>query len=215
MRNSSSYRGTVDTPIIGDIRQGRDVNKKATSLYIWQACEICSMPRWVRYRVRDRKPLAARCKHCIDNTTRGMCGDKNKSWRGGKTKNGEGYISIWIDEHDFFYPMCHARSNKTGRILEHRLVMAKHLGRCLQRWEVVHHKNGIRDDNRIDNLEITNSTEHIIAHNKGYRDGYIKGYKDGHEKQIRELKSILEEQLKQIRLLQWNLRDKCEVSDGQ
>ena len=48
---------------------------------------------------------------------------------------------------------------------EHRVIMEKHIGRSLQGKEVVHHKNGIRDDNRIDNLEIFKShSDHMKIH---------------------------------------------------
>jgi len=119
-------------------------------------------------------------------------GENNPCWRGGRIKTSEGYVFIKLQPDNFFYPMA---NKPRGYVMEHRLVMAKHLGRCLHRWEILHHK-GIRytgkqnkSDNLIDNLELTTQGSHSLEHSKGYRDGYQKGLYDGHEARIKQLES--------------------------
>jgi len=84
---------------------------------------------------------------------------KNKRhprWVGGKIKR-SGYWYINNPEHPF--------SGKQGYIAEHRLVMEKHIGRFLKREEVVHHKNHIKTDNRLENLELCESPgKHTSSH---------------------------------------------------
>ena len=77
-------------------------------------------------------------------------GENHGAWKGGKTTRNDGYILVSIP---FNHPLSVMRG-KTGYVLEHRLVMAKNIGRPLGKYETVHHINGDRTDNRIENLQL-------------------------------------------------------------
>lgn len=67
--------------------------------------------------------------------------------------NKEGYRLVYLHREDPLLTMSKGRGKERG-VLEHRLVMARHLGRPLNQDELVHHRNGIKTDNRIENLEL-------------------------------------------------------------
>lgn len=70
-----------------------------------------------------------------------------------KRKSGEGHLtkSGYFQITKVGHPNC---TSKMGRISEHTYLMSEYLGRPLRKGESVHHKNGIRSDNRIENLEL-------------------------------------------------------------
>jgi DNA-directed RNA polymerase subunit RPC12/RpoP len=194
------------TPVIGETKSGFKAGKHDGHKYIWQACITCGQEMWIPLRVSYMRKL---CKSCNYKSLKLNIKERNTNYRGGKTHEG-GYVYILLYPDDFFYPMVDRRHY----VFEHRYIMAKHLGRRLQKWEIVHHKNGIKDDNRIENLELTTLGNHSLDHNKGYRDGYQKGLEDGRSKQIQELRDLIENQTKQIRLLQWQINESKSLGVG-
>lgn len=72
-------------------------------------------------------------------------GEENHNWKGGRITTPNGYVKKYSPEHP---------NNVNGYMLEHRLVMEEMIGRYLDSNEEVHHKNGFRNDNSIENLEL-------------------------------------------------------------
>ena len=87
-----------------------------------------------------------------NNSIKARIGKKGGNNKGGRIKDKFGYVQIWLPNHP--------NAKLAGYIHEHRLVMSNYLNRPLNEFEAVHHKNGIKDDNRLENLELITSRVH-------------------------------------------------------
>jgi hypothetical protein len=87
--------------------------------------------------------------------------DPRQRKRPGRGRQGRRVDQTTTGYRDVYRP-GHPNAGKNGQIGEHRFVMSEHLGRALLPGETVHHRNGVRDDNDIDNLELR-----VGAHPKG------------------------------------------------
>lgn len=73
-----------------------------------------------------------------------------------KLKSSDGYILLYIPNHP--------RSDERGYVKEHIVIMEKHIGQKLDCDKVIHHINGIKTDNRIENLKLMSNSEHMKYH---------------------------------------------------
>lgn len=105
--------------------------------YYTENCPVCGL---------SKSHSSERCREC---SKKALLGENHPAWKGGRWVDRNGYVYLYVVDHP-------RRQNRvgTGYVFEHILVMEERLGRYLRPEETVHHKNGVKDDNRIDNLEL-------------------------------------------------------------
>jgi HNH endonuclease len=119
----------------------------------WSQREVAEMMGWPLRRVERLVPRLGLTTH-----KRGRFrGDNDARWQGGRIVDKDGYALIYYPDHPYGRKHSHY-------VFEHRLVMEQTLGRKLKRTEVVHHKNGDKQDNRPENLQLFASNADHLRH---------------------------------------------------
>ena len=142
-----AYKKLRNDPIkwAKNLENGRKRFKKLGHKKVKSKCIVCGK---VWMGVMKKREFCS--QKCVSS------GIHNGRYQDGRYELKTGYVAVLSPQHP----------NKVAGnyVLEHRLVMEKHIGRFLRNDEIVHHINGIRDDNRIENLELMTSSEHSKEH---------------------------------------------------
>ena len=142
---------------------------KSKTIKHFNKCEVCGNDYQVKKSHKSKRKTCSRLcgakyKSIIysneGNPMYGIRGENSKHWKGGNRNSNYGYKMIYDDDIE-------NKSRKSDRYhLEHRFIMSRHIGRPLKKEELVHHRNGIKTDNSIENLEITCIRDHSSHHYK-------------------------------------------------
>lgn len=151
-------------------------NSKESIFKLQVSCLICGQYRLVLSTAVSsiRKGKQARCWDChkknlaLTNSTGSL----------GRYKNSTGYIVRSLSSfpqdkttQDLLKQMVRSNGKKnSNEILEHRAILALHMNQVFSKDEVVHHINGDKTDNRIENLELLKRSDHSKEHAKALKE---------------------------------------------
>jgi HNH endonuclease len=158
-------------------------------------CDLCGKENTTTYnnyvngqRQKERlglTPGTTQCKSCSSKATgkasagraspfKGVSlppearGPGHKSWRGGRFVDHYGYVMVHIVKNVIDRP-----SGWTSYRKEHILIMEEEIGRPLGKGELVHHIDGDRQNNDLNNLWLSDNTGHKAAHQSLQHLGYL------------------------------------------
>ena len=123
----------------------------------------------------------------------------NVPWNAGTSQG-------WTDKRGYRWLYVTENGRRVAR-REHRVAMEKALGRRLEPWELVHHRNGDTSDNRPENLELTTFGEHTTHHHTG-------GRKSEDARRSMEAFALMREELRRCRESRAELLKACELIAG-
>ena len=116
---------------------------------IYKECENKQCNNTIKtYPSRIKRGEDRFCSHKCGNHSRGRSGEQNGNWRGGRFIS-NGYVYL--------------RYNG-GYRAEHDILIEQSIGRKLKKGEEVHHINGVKTDNRLENLQLVTKSEHAKLH---------------------------------------------------
>jgi hypothetical protein len=115
-------------------------------------CDCCGKSFERRKSAGKRKHsfCSRKCQHTF------FRGQNSPQYKNGRYTDDRGYVLVYTPKHPRRVAKCY--------VYEHILVMEKALGRYLEKGEVVHHLNGDRENNRIENLQVMSQAEHRKLH---------------------------------------------------
>jgi rRNA maturation protein Nop10 len=132
-------------PNIGDLASAKSIGRMGRAIHIWEACPKCGHERWIK-----RNAKGTCCQTCMHPPIH--YGADNNRWNLTKRTVTKSGVRVYITSGHPFFSMAHRYAKYGYAILEHRLIMATHLGRPLESWEVVHHIDGDNCNNAMENL---------------------------------------------------------------